>query len=193
MRAYFGVLVLSLASQINTANAQGLKPDIRADTNRDGVVDVQGSSDSADKAIWTAERGAVFLPKIGDKTRRCANTDINKNPLSNDELAACSGHLLLAPEYVAPLRTLPMNLSSDATANIYATPRAAYERVRLFVLDDDSKPNATESWRLVDQEFIFNSSQLANGITLGIDGREPVKDAGVWNGSCVRGLQSDRP
>lgn len=186
MRTSFGVLVLCLASQTNTANAQGLKPHIRADTNRDGVVDVQGSSDSADKATWTAERGGVFLPNIGDKTGRCANTDINRNPLSNDELAACSdasGHLLLAPEYVAPLRTLPMNLSSDATANIYATPRTAYERVRLFVLDDDTKPNVTESWRLVDQEFIFNASQLAKGITLGIDGREPVKDAAVWNGS----------
>lgn len=186
MLTSFGVLVLCLASQTSNANAEGLKPGIRADTNRDGVVDVQGSSDSVDKAIWTAERGAVFLPNIGDKTRRCANTDINKNPLSNDELAACSdasGHLLLAPEYVAPLRTLPMNLSSDATANIYATPRAACERVRLFVFDDDSKPNATESWRLVDQEFSFNSSQLAKGIILGIDGREPVKDAGIWNGS----------
>lgn len=186
MRTSSGVLTFCLGLQACITNAQGLKPDIRADTNRDGVVDVQGSSDSANKATWTAERGAVFLPNIGDKTRRCANTDNNKNPLSNDELAACSdasGHLLLAPEYVAPLRTLPINLSSDATANIYATPRAAYERVRLFVLDDDSKPNATESWRLVDQEFIFNSSQLANGITLGIDGRAPVKDAGVWNGS----------
>lgn len=47
------------------------------------------------------------------------------------------------------------------------------------MLDDDSKPNATESWRLVDQEFIFNASKLAKGITLGIDGREPVKDASV--------------
>lgn len=84
---------------------------------------------------------------------------------------------------MAPLRTLPINLSSEATANIFATPRAAYERVRLFVLDDEAKPNATESWRLVDQEFIFNASQLARGITLGIDGREPVKDPGVWNGS----------
>lgn len=186
MRTFSGVAAFCLALQTGMANAQGLKPDIRADTNRDGVVDVQGSSDLAGKTTWTAERGAVFLPNIGDKTRRCASTDNNKNPLSNDEMAACSdasGHLLFAPEYVAPLRTLPINLSADATANIYATPRAAYERVRLFVLDDETKPNTTESWRLVDQEFIFNSSQLAKGITLGIDGREPVKDAGVWNGS----------
>lgn len=186
MRTFSGVAAFCLALQTGMANAQGLKPDIRADTNRDGVVDVQGSSDLAGKTTWTAERGAVFLPNIGDKTRRCASTDNNKNPLSNDEMAACSdasGHLLFAPEYVAPLRTLPINLSADATANIYATPRAAYERVRLFVLDDETKPNTTESWRLVDQEFILNSSQLAKGITLGIDGREPVKDAGVWNGS----------
>lgn len=181
-----GISAIGLVLQTTIANAQGLKPDIRADTNRDGVVDVQGSSDSAEKATWTAERGAVFLPNIGDKTRRCAITDNNRNPLSNDELAACSdasGHLLLAPEHAAPLRALPIDVSPDGFANIYATPRASYERVRLFFLDDDSKPNATESWRLVDQEFMFNASQLARGITLGIDGREPVKDANVWNGS----------
>jgi protein-arginine deiminase len=75
-------------------------PDIRADTNRDGVVDVTGLSDSGNKAAWSAERGAIFLPNIGDKHHRCANTDNTGNPLSNDELAAChdaSGHLLLAP------------------------------------------------------------------------------------------------
>lgn len=180
------ILAIGLGLQTTLTSAQGLKPDIRADTNRDGVVDVQGSSDSAGKATWAPGRGAVFLPNIGDKTRRCAHTDNNRNPLSNDELAACSdasGHLLLAPEYVAPIRTLPISVSPDGIANIYATPRAAYERVRLFVLDDESKPNATESWRLVDQEYMFNSSQLARGITLGIDGREPVRDAGVWNGS----------
>lgn len=186
MRTSAGILAMDLVLQTSIANAQGLKPDIRADTNRDGIVDVQGSSDSADKATWTAERGAVFLPNIGDKTHRCAITDNNKKPLSNDELASCSdasSHLLLTLEYAAPLRTLPINVSPDAVANIYATPRASYERVRLFVLDDDSKSNATESWRLVDQEFMFNASQLAQGITLGIDGREPVKDASVWNGS----------
>lgn len=165
-----------------------LQPDIRADSNRDGVVDIARSSDSHNKALWTPQHGAIFLPNVGDKHLRCSSTDALENPLSNDELAAChdaSGHLLLAPEYVAPIKTVPMNVSSKATAHIYATPRAAYDRVRIFVLDDPSDTKSTESWRLVDQEFSFNSTQLNAGITLGIDGRELVKDASVWDGTVT--------
>ncbi|PSN72606.1 hypothetical protein BS50DRAFT_484233 [Corynespora cassiicola Philippines] len=168
--------------------AASLTPDIRADTNRDGTVDLRGSSDLGNKALWTPQRGAIFLPNIGDKDRRCATTDRNGSPLSNDELSSChdaSGHLLLAPEYVAPLQTVPLNVSDQATANIYATPRAAYERVRIFVLDDASNRNSTSSWRLVDREFSFNSSQLRSGIILGIDGRDLVKDSSVWDGSVT--------
>ncbi|OAL46927.1 hypothetical protein IQ07DRAFT_614124 [Pyrenochaeta sp. DS3sAY3a] len=165
-----------------------LTPDIRADTNRDGVVDIDGTSDIGNKAAWTKQSGAIFLPNIGDKHLRCAVKDKVGNPFSNDELAAChdaSGHLLLAPEYVAPLQTVPMNVSSGVTARIYATPRAAYDRVRIFVLDNPVDRNATTSWRFVDQEFSFNSTQLGQGITLGIDGRELVTDASVWDGSVT--------
>ncbi|KAF1844977.1 uncharacterized protein K460DRAFT_365901 [Cucurbitaria berberidis CBS 394.84] len=179
------LLSLAAALQSGLALAQ-LDANIRADTNRDGVVDINGNSDSAGRALWSATRGAIFLPNVGDKHMRCANTDRNNNPLSNDEIAYCSdasGHLLLAPEYLAPLRTIPMtNISDNATAHVYATPRAAYERTRIFVLEDAANPNATKSWRLVDQELFFNATQLRQGLILGIDGREFVKDADVWDG-----------
>lgn len=178
----------SLLPLLAAATTAALTADIRADTNRDGTVDIDGISDSGNKAAWSAERGAIFLPNVGDKHMRCDNTDKIGNPLSNDELAAChdaSGHLLLAPEYVAPLQTLPMNVSETGTARIYATPGAAYDRVRLFVLDFPENRNSTTSWRLVDQEFSFNATQLQAGITLGIDGRELVTDASVWDGSVT--------
>ncbi|KAI9366993.1 hypothetical protein BJX61DRAFT_552148 [Aspergillus egyptiacus] len=178
---------LALAAQA-IIGVSCLNADIRADSNRDGIVDVHGSSDTGNKALWTPQHGAIFLPNIGDKHRRCTRTDAVGNPWSNDELAAChdaSGHLLLAPEYVAPLRTVPMNVSDEATAHIYATPSAAYDRVRLFVLDDPSNRNGTASWRLVDQEFLFNSTQLRSGITLGIDGREAVANSSIWDGSTL--------
>ncbi|KAL4886212.1 hypothetical protein BJY04DRAFT_213743 [Aspergillus karnatakaensis] len=188
-----GTLRLShLVLAVQAIGASCLTPEIRADSNRDGVVDTEGSSDSGNKAFWTPQYGAIFLPNIGDKHLRCSNEDRVGNPLSNDELAAChdaSGHLLLAPEYVAPLKTLPLNVSEEASARIYATPRAAYDRVRLFVLDDPSKVNSTESWRPVDQEFTFNSTQLQSGITLGIDGRELATNTSVWDGSVT--LQFD--
>ncbi|KAL2822247.1 hypothetical protein BDW59DRAFT_163840 [Aspergillus cavernicola] len=170
----------------HAVRASSLTPDIRADTNRDGVVDLDGDSDVYSKARWADARGAIFLPNVGDKHLRCPNEDLAGNPLSNDELAYCndaSGHLLLAPEYIAPLRTVPLsNISDGVTAHIYGTPRAAYERVRIFLLDDVEHPNATKSWRLVDRQFNFNATQLREGLTLGIDGREFVQDAAIWDG-----------
>ncbi|KAL5333211.1 hypothetical protein BJX70DRAFT_403818 [Aspergillus crustosus] len=177
-------LLLSHALQ-----AACLTPDIRADTNRDGVVDLDGDSDSYAKARWSDKRGAIFLPNVGDKHNRCPNEDLAGNPLSNDELAYCndaSGHLLLAPEYIAPLRTVPLsNISDGVTAHVYATPRATYERVRIFVLNDAGNPNATESWSLVDRQFNFNATQLRAGLVLGLDGREFVKDAEIWDGTVT--------
>ncbi|KAJ0419756.1 hypothetical protein BJY00DRAFT_313678 [Aspergillus carlsbadensis] len=173
----------------HAVHASSIIPDIRADTNRDGIVDLTGDSDAHAKAHWSSSRGAIFLPNIGDKYRRCPNEDLAGNPLSNDELAYCndaSGHLLLAPEYVAPLRTVPLgNISEDVTAHIYATPREAYERVRIFLLDDIENPSATESWRLVDRQFNFNSTQLSPGLILGIDGREFVKEKEIWDGHVM--------
>ncbi|KAM5344566.1 hypothetical protein ACJ41O_013101 [Fusarium nematophilum] len=177
---------LMLGLQAGVGVYAAIKPDIRADTNRDGVVDLEGHSDTVNKALWSETSGAIFLPNVGDKELRCPNTDRNGIPLSNEELASChdaSGHLLLAPEYIAPLRTVPIeNVSDDAFAHVYATPRAAYERVRIFLLDDLSSPNSTASWRLINKQFNFNATQLRDGLVLGIDGREFVTEADVWDG-----------
>ncbi|KAL9619176.1 MAG: hypothetical protein Q9160_006185 [Pyrenula sp. 1 TL-2023] len=181
------ITLFALAVQTNLLIVQCLQPDIRADTNRDGRVDMRGTTDIAgNKSAWTTESGAIFLPNIGDSNRRCPNTDLQNNPLSNDELAYCSdasGHLMFSPQYLAPLRTVPMpSVSDSAKAYIYATPDAAYDRVRLFLNDDPSNANST-TWKLIDKEFRFNSTYLKNGVMLGIDGREVVRNAAVWDGS----------
>ncbi|KAK1846044.1 arginine deiminase type-3 [Colletotrichum chrysophilum] len=171
------------ALHLGAATAQ--RPVIRADTNRDGAVN---EADDADKAFWTPARGAIFLPNVGDSLRRCANTDLQGNPLSNHELASCndaSGHLLLEPGLVAPLKTAPVDVSDDVFAHIYATPKAAAKSVRLFVNDFPSRASETAAWRFVDPEFIFNATQLKNGISLGIDGREFVTDASEWDGKVT--------
>jgi protein-arginine deiminase len=56
------------------------RPDIRADSNRDGVVDMKGNSDNGNKAAWTPQSGAIFLPNIGDKHLRCTTKDKVDNP-----------------------------------------------------------------------------------------------------------------
>ncbi|KAK8112017.1 uncharacterized protein PG998_008474 [Apiospora kogelbergensis] len=133
--------------------------------------------------LGLAAQAAGLAPEIIADTNRDGNLD--QADRANKGVCDASGHLLLAPELAAPLRTAPLQLSEGAVARVYSTPRAAYERTRLFYLEDDSRPNATESWRLVDQELAFNSSQLAAGLTLALDGRELVEDASVWDGFVV--------
>ncbi|KAJ0334868.1 hypothetical protein COL922a_010147 [Colletotrichum nupharicola] len=158
------VAVALLTLQFGAVCGQQLKPMILADTNRDGIVD---DSDVTDRAFWTSSRGGSSYQ-------------------TNHELASChdaSGHLLIEPSLVAPLKTIPLEVSNDTIAHIYATPDAASESVHLFYMNDSSaNPAETASWSFVDPEFTFNASHVQAGITLGIDGREFVKDSTKWDG-----------
>lgn len=80
---------------------------------------------------------------------------------------------------------MPINVSDNTTARVYGTPRAAYERARILYLEDPSQPNATASWRLVDQQLNFNATQLREGLTLAIDGRQPAIDSYMWDGTVT--------
>ncbi|KAI3545334.1 hypothetical protein CSPX01_04978 [Colletotrichum filicis] len=165
------VAIVLVTLQFGAVHGQQHKPMILADTNRDGIVD---DSDATDRAFWPPSRGAIFLPNVGDSLKRCPNQDLQGNPLSNHELASChdaSGHPLLEPSLVAPLKTIPLEVSDDTIAHISATPDASSERVRLFYVNDSSaNPAETASWSFVDPEFTFNASHVQAGITLGIDG-----------------------
>jgi len=163
-----------------------LCPCILADTNRDGIIN---HLDTTDKTTWTDTRGAIFLPNIGDSTGRCPVLDLTGEPLSNAELSSChdaSGVRLLAPNFAAPLRTLPLlSLPTNAIGRIY--PNSS--RVRLFwrhggVGANMTNPDSTlsDTWALVDRELSFNASSLSAGISLALDGRELVTDASVWDG-----------
>ncbi|KAK7583583.1 hypothetical protein V3481_012867 [Fusarium oxysporum f. sp. vasinfectum] len=119
------------------------RPLILADTNRDGNVN---GKDIADKYTWTNERGAIFLPNVGDKHRRCAAFDLNGLPLSNQELSSCNdaaSHLLLAPELAAPARTAPLqDISEEAIGTSIRFQRARW--AQCVYSGNSPDPYATE-------------------------------------------------
>lgn len=103
--------------------------------NRDGAVDVTGDSDVAGKTTWNGGWGAIFLPNLGDKQRRSETRTPDGRWLSNARLQACNdaeGNVVRAPEYLAPLRTVPVGDVSDAATGSLRLVGSGMSKVRLF-------------------------------------------------------------
>ncbi|KAJ6784411.1 hypothetical protein PWT90_10457 [Aphanocladium album] len=174
---------LSVAREVaSTTGKLGIPVLILADTDRNGHVN---SLDADQKHAWTAHRGAIFLPNIGDELHRCPTMDAAGVPLSNQELAGCNdaaGDVLINSTLAAPLKTMPLaGLSRNATARIYLQPPSALDHVRLFW--KHRNVGATSDWALVEPELRFNSTALAAGLTLAMDARHLVTGETNWDGN----------
>lgn len=154
------------------------KADIRADTNRDGFVDVTSDTDVKGKDDWTDNSGAIFLANIGDTDRRCSIEALRGPKPSNGELAACndaSDDILRQAKYLAPIETLPIpNLRDSAVGSVSANPSSS-KQVRIF------RRNDANEWTFVRANTTFTSAQLKAGLKLGIDARDTRRPGG-WDG-----------
>ncbi|XWX01646.1 hypothetical protein V2A60_009674 [Cordyceps javanica] len=165
------------------AGAQVLKADIRVDTNRDGVVDVVGSSDEEGKNDWTDTSGGIFLANIGDSDNRCRKRypgEPQKNIWSFSEtLFKChdaDDETQRAPYYMAPMRTMPIKgLSETATASVTVPDVNTRSLVRIF------RATANETWEIVNDNTTFSAQEVQQGLTLGIDARDTRREGG-WDG-----------
>ncbi|KAI9172722.1 Protein-arginine deiminase type-3 [Paramyrothecium foliicola] len=168
------VAVLALAS---CHLSYALTATILADTNRDGKVDVTGTSDVAGKKTWTNARGALFLPNIGDTDGRCSQLP----DFTEDNLHYCNDatdNVLRQAKYLAPIRTLPVtDVSANGVGRVKVTNAAAVDRVRIF-------HKQGSQWNYVDQNYQFTAAQLRAGLELGIDGRD-VRRPNIWDGKAT--------
>ncbi|KAM3528480.1 hypothetical protein MY4038_005892 [Beauveria bassiana] len=193
------VCTLCQPCQKTAPGAQGnVKVVILADSNRDGIVDVEGSTDRGPgKESWSNESGALFLPNIGDSSDRCRKLHELK-----DTLVKCndaSDDIQRAPKYLAPLRTVPTpGLNSSAVGRISVSDPLARKCVRIFrrwpsdqkstqreppapessrwwsIFGKPKKVEESESgWKIVGEDTTFSAAELAQGLQLGIDARGP--------------------
>ncbi|KAK8879986.1 arginine deiminase type-3 [Apiospora arundinis] len=157
------------------------RADIRADTNRDGTVDLEGDSDVKGKQQWTASSGAVFLPNIGDTDRRCSKKALSGPALSNEALDDCndaSDNIQRAPQFLAPLKTVPLRgLAANAVGTVSVSDQTARDNVRIFRSD-------TGKWIFTDNDFQFSKEALEAGLELGIDARDTRRPDG-WDGKVT--------
>ncbi|KFY05100.1 hypothetical protein O988_00255 [Pseudogymnoascus sp. VKM F-3808] len=155
-----------------------LKADIRADSNRDGIVDIHGKSDLSNKLSNSDDFGAIFLANIGDTDRRCSKLALSGAAPSNEELGACndaSDDIQRAPQYLAPLRTVPIpRLGPNSSGTITIHDPNSRSKVRIFRLEGSR-------WVITGNEHVFSQCELVAGLQLGIDARD-TRRPGVWDG-----------
>ncbi|AKT38609.1 protein-arginine deiminase family protein [Chondromyces crocatus] len=151
--------------------------DLRADVNRDGVVDLNDPDDDVNEDTWDAARGAIFLANIDDDRGSCPKGQ----SVSDSQLAACNDAadevvngpddlLDLARLRVAPWPDAPADASATVTLN-----EQARSKVRLFKADGDS-------FTALSPEGTLTAAELQAGIELAIEGRDIVRDLTVWDG-----------
>jgi protein-arginine deiminase len=170
------VVVSGTASAATAAGTGAVRADIRADVNRDGTVEVTGDSDVLGETAWSSGRGAIFLPNLGDTQRRCKTRTPDGRWLSNARLQACNdaqGNVVRAPEYLAPLRTVPAGDVSDAATGSLQLVGAGRSKVRLFLERGDA-------WTYVTAGTRVTAAELRAGIRLGLDGRDVIRQD--WDG-----------
>jgi protein-arginine deiminase len=157
-----------------TESAVGEPPaDLRADTNRDGVVRFDDPTDDVGEDNWTADHGAVFLANIDDDSLECPTTGDDVDlPYCNDALDDYVNGADDAKD-LARLKTKPWPTApAGATAKITFTPGS---RVRLFKVQGSQ-------FTPIASGHALTIAEIKNGIELGIEANDIVRNTSVWNG-----------
>jgi protein-arginine deiminase len=168
--------------------------DLRADVDRNGVVDVTGNTDEAGEHVWTAARGAIFLANLDDDSRRCPRKSPAGKPLSDAALEKCNdaadtivnGSIDAAD--LARLRTVPMSRAGrSATATVAVSGAGAAARTRVFV-------RSGKTWKLLKATTKLTTAQVRAGVELGIEATDIIRKASTWNGlATVKLTVTDGP
>ncbi|MER5768941.1 protein-arginine deiminase family protein [Streptomyces sp. NPDC001985] len=157
-------------------------PDLRADVNRDGGVDVTGDSDTPGENTWTRQRGAVLLPNVDDDSKRCPVRTGAGKPLSDEQLARChdaadtvlNGSADAAD--LARLRTVPLpGASAGATGSVTVVGKG---KARLFL-------KRAGVWKHLPPTGRLTAAELRSGVELGIEATDVVRDAAKWDGEVL--------
>ncbi|OAA73827.1 arginine deiminase type-3 [Cordyceps fumosorosea ARSEF 2679] len=191
LKCFFLALPLAAALPQGTPSGSSatFKADLRVDTNRDGKVDLTGTTDTEGKDTWSETSGALFLPGIANTARHCHGPDDNCNDSNTNHL--------WAPNSMAPIRTVAMpNISDSVTATISISDPVARSKVRIFLdfpeeptqftMEDFTSlqalpPPENDRWVYLENDTKIPALKLRQGLILAIDGRD-TRRPGTWDG-----------
>jgi protein-arginine deiminase len=158
-----------------------LSADLRVDANRDGRIDLQGTTDERQENRADVTQGALFLANVDDDQRRCQTDGPDGKPLPDSALVGCwdgADTVVNGPQDakdLARIRSVPMTSVPDgAVATIKVTGTGA-THTHLFL-------NRGGTWHLVGPGDTLSAAELRTGIEVGIEGTDVVRDAAVWDG-----------
>jgi protein-arginine deiminase len=150
--------------------------DLRADTNRDGKVDLEDPADDTDEDTWDKAHGAIFLANIDDDQKSCPITG------TDYDLAACNDaadEVVNGPDDLldlARLRAKPWAEAPDDATGTIALSEAAAGKVRLF--RSDAEGNFTKFDPAADT---LSVDELRAGVELALEGLDILRDDS-WDG-----------
>ena len=150
--------------------------DIRADTNRNGTIDMNDPTEDEGEDVWDATRGAIFLANIDDDEEKCPTwgLDVNLPKCKDSADEVINGELDLLD--LARLQTAPLPGVSDSASASINVGNPGYDKVNIFVK--------------AGEEFVYfnfleeklTAQQIRDGVELAIEAKDVVRDAAVWNG-----------
>lgn len=179
-RIYKSLCVIAIAAcgsdHANKAPEGAAVADIVADSNRDGEVSFDGTD--AVKMDWNETAGAVFLANIDDDSKRCETVDNDLtialcNDAQDDVVNGDEDALDLAR-----LKTRPSPQPVGAWGRVDVLPEAAKRNVRLFFRSGTGNADFTA----IDDATQFTREQLEQGLELGIEATDILRDRTVWDG-----------
>lgn len=163
--------------------------DLRADVNRNGIVELDSESEDQDEDTWEANHGAVFLANLDDDEQKCPN---DPTKVSDIEFAKCNdaaNEVIDGPDDLfdlAPLKVKPWPKAPDTAQGqlIISTSGAAY--VRLFKKQVDG---SFQVFRPSSDNLSVDD--LRQGVDFALEGKDIIRDKDKWNGMVDITLRVD--
>lgn len=164
----------SSAPKDSSGSAPSFLVALRADSNRDGRVDMTGNSDVPDKLTASRAKGALFLANLDDDSGRC-NYEAHE---ASESCYDAADEVVNGPEDakdLAIVKSLPMRVS-DSAVGTFTLSEGASKRVRVFV---QSSPG---EYKALPHNAKVSAEQLRSGLTLGVEGKDIARDLKQWDG-----------
>ncbi|RLB64542.1 MAG: protein-arginine deiminase [Deltaproteobacteria bacterium] len=149
--------------------------DIRADVNRNGVVDLSDSTEDANEQTWDGSHGAIFLANIDDDQSACSTSG------TDAALAACNDGADTVVNGtsdlldMARLETVPWTEAPGDASGSVTVAGAPSGMVRLF-------KNNNGTFQLYASGSTLSAAELQAGVELAIEATDFVRDDTLWDG-----------